>query len=209
MKPTKIQAYEAALEKISENAAEPTAANVAQMALDLFVTDHEADRLAKNLEIKNMMLDKGLLFASAQELSDALNAAGLKTTRGKEWSKSTATRVLADVRPMIQADLVKTSGSKTASPTETFGENQMAVMGAYIDVPNLDAAIEAAADVMIAKMDADAAKAAAVTPVEFIADPAPQPVVEASPEPAPAVAAPAVTNPEDDLEDFLNELTIS
>jgi Trp operon repressor len=108
MKPTKIQAYEQALEKIADGN-ESAAAVLARDTLDMFVTDHEADRLAKNTEIKNLMMNKGLLFASAQELCDALNAAGLTTTRGKEWTKSTATRVLTEVRPMIQADLMKTT----------------------------------------------------------------------------------------------------
>lgn len=104
---TKLEVYEAALVRISNmiQIGNEGAVEVAQTALDQFIVDHEADRIAKTNEVKDFMLANGLIFASAQELSDALNAKKLTTTRGKAWTKSTATRVLADVRPLIEGAL--------------------------------------------------------------------------------------------------------
>lgn len=110
---TKLEVYEAALQRISNmiQLGSEGAVDIAQTALDQFIVDHKADRIAKTNEIKNFMLAKGLVFASAQELSDALNEGKITTTRGKTWTKSTATRVLAEVRPLIEADLrAKTVG---------------------------------------------------------------------------------------------------
>lgn len=109
---TKLEVYEAALEKIRDmNPITLKACEIAGDALEQFIVDREADRLAKTNEIKDFMLSKGLVFASAQELSDALNEGKIVTTRGKTWTKSTATRVLAEVRPMIEADLRAKTGA--------------------------------------------------------------------------------------------------
>jgi hypothetical protein len=70
-------------------------------ALTGTVVDHEAERRELAMKVRDFMIAKGIIFASAAELADELNKVGITTARGKEWSKSTATRLLTDVRVLV------------------------------------------------------------------------------------------------------------
>ena len=108
--------YEDALEKIRGISWAPGSGDdVAQIMKDianealLEAEDNSVDKDKLILDLRDFLIANGLIFHSAEDIADALNANGtIRTVRGKPWSKASVARLMMDVRKAIIAVTAKT-----------------------------------------------------------------------------------------------------
>lgn len=112
--------YEEALERIRDmthpDAEAVKASDLHQIVLDTLAQgekDNEAEKVALILALRDFVLSNGLMFDTAEELAEKLNADGSITTiRGKQWSKATIARLM----PEIRAEILKVTAKVAAVP---------------------------------------------------------------------------------------------
>lgn len=112
--------YEEALERIRDmthpDAEAVKVSDLHQIVLDTLAQgekDNEAEKVALILALRDFVLSNGLMFDTAEELAEKLNADGSITTiRGKQWSKATIARLM----PEIRAEILKVTAKVAAVP---------------------------------------------------------------------------------------------
>ncbi len=104
-------------------------------------TDRRGEKVQ---EIKTFIMNEGIMFQTAEEITEALNAAGLKTVRNVEWTTATTTAILGDVRELISAEL-KAAAAKKAPLPEPVDDRPVGREGEVVEPKIATAAVAAPA----------------------------------------------------------------
>lgn len=114
--------------------------NIAFDGLEKIGAVEKASRDKLNETAAGLLMAGGAIFFSAEEIAKFLNEKGLKTVRNGEWTKSTATVLMQDVRPIIEqkmAEWLKLQGvlaSAVPEPIKPAAEPEAADIDEDADV---------------------------------------------------------------------------
>lgn len=97
---SRLKDYKAALEAIAGDKT-LTIEDARGLAARTLNNGADEDHARMIESIGKMVISKGLIFATAEEIADAAAAIGLKTPRGKEWSRVSISRYMNDIRGYI------------------------------------------------------------------------------------------------------------